>query len=118
MNMKPIKSIWFSALVLGGLTLVFGLSLNPSEVHAKNKGKYVKADGGGPPAWAPAHGYRRKFQYYPQQKVYYRADTKQYFWVDAGAVKVGTSLPSWIKISGSGTTAELDTDKPVLVNFK
>ena len=116
--MKKITAICLKVAVLSALCLAVGLSMYPGELCAKNKGKYVKADGGGPPPWAPAHGYRRKFQYYPQQKVYYRADTKQYFWVDAGVVKVGTSLPSWIKISGSGTTAELDTEKPLVVNFK
>lgn len=116
--MKQLISKWAQFLAVSGLTLAIGLSIIPGEISAKNKAKSVKADGGGPPSWAPAHGYRRKFQYYPKQKVYYRADTKQYFWVDAGVVKVGTSLPSWLKISGSGTTAELGTDKPLLVNFK
>lgn len=113
--MKQIYAKIGKGILLGSLVLSLGFVLNVSTVEAKNK---VKSEGGGPPPWAPAHGYRRKFQYYPKQKVYYRPDTKQYFWVDTGVIKVGTKLPSWIKISGSGTTAELDTDKPLLVNFK
>ena len=113
--MKKVGLTSLKLIVPGALMLAFVFVLDTGYVMAKNK---VKSEGGGPPPWAPAHGYRRKFQYYPKQKVYYRPDTKQYFWIDAGAVKVGTKLPSWISISGSGTTAELDTDKPLLVNFK
>ncbi|MCB0395217.1 MAG: hypothetical protein KDD36_01105 [Flavobacteriales bacterium] len=32
----------------------------------------------GPPDWAPAHGYRRRFVYFPKQEVYYDNEKKVY----------------------------------------
>ena len=52
----------------------------------------------GPPAHAPAHGYRRKFgyHYYPDQHVYYAPDRCTYFWLEGEAGKVGVELPNRI----------------------
>jgi len=36
----------------------------------------------GPPDHAPAHGYRRKFQYYPQANVYYDEEREVYNYYD------------------------------------
>ena len=70
-----------------------------------------------PPPWAPAHGYRRKFVYYPNQKVYYDPASSRYFWIDAGIVKIGAKLPDSIKISGTGITLELPREKPIYDDF-
>lgn len=105
-------------LIVSGLAvaLLFCFGLNSDSVQADAIKKERKH--GGPPPWAPAHGYRAKFRYYPKQKVYYYPERKQYFWVDSGIVKVGLKLPDWIKISGSGVDKELDTDKPKIAYFK
>lgn len=74
--------------------------------------KSVKRNG--PPAHAPAHGYRRKHQYryYPRQKVYYSAEQKQYFWMDGGAWKFGAKLPSSVRLTERGVSVDLPTLKP------
>ena len=56
---------------------------------------------GGPPAHAPAHGYRKKFdyKYYPSKRVYYCGQRKLYFWIEGDGWKLGVSLPSNINIS-------------------
>jgi len=115
MTIKSLTKILAVTAVLS-----FVLVLDSGLAIGKDKAKGVKSGktGGGPPAWAPAHGYRRKFKYYPKQKVYYDAAVKKYFWVDAGIVKVGVKLPESIKLSGDGVTLELGTEKPKLFDFK
>ena len=71
--------------------------------------------GYGPPAHAPAHGYRKKFQYvhYPDSGVYYASDRGQYYWLEAGQWKIGARLPGYVTIDlGNGVTIELDSDTP------
>ena len=114
-----MKSFKLTSTVLSlfcGLALLLSFQVG----YAKPESKKIKTKekAGGPPAWAPAHGYRRKFQYWPQQKVYYDGTKKQYFWLQAGNIKVGSKLPSWIQIAGAGTTKELDAEAPLLIHFK
>ena len=69
----------------------------------------------GPPAHAPAHGYRRKFgyHYYPDQNVYYARDRGTYFWLQGETWKVGVELPSHIALNlGGHVSIELDTQTP------
>lgn len=69
----------------------------------------------GPPAHAPAHGYRRKFgyHYYPDQHVYYAPDRGTYFWLEGEAWKVGVELPSRIALNlGDHVSIELDSQTP------
>lgn len=56
--------------------------------------------GKGPPAWAPAHGYRRKmaYYYYPDHEVYFSLETKQYSWREGVQWRVGVTLPSSLNI--------------------
>jgi hypothetical protein len=73
----------------------------------------------GPPAHAPAHGYRAKFQYryYPRCKVYYDTARGVYFYLKGENWEVGISLPSHLKSDlGEYVSLELDTDKPYLFN--
>ena len=72
---------------------------------------------GGPPAHAPAHGYRKKFQYkyYPDKKVYYCSKRRVYFWIAGDGWKIGTSLPSNLSLgSSSSITVDLDDETPYL----
>ena len=97
--------------VIIGLVFLLSLGLGFGPADAKH-GKKKKA--GGPPPWAPAHGYRAKYRYryYPRQQVYFCPEEKRYFWIDAGIWKTGIQLPTGIKISGSGVSLEMDTPKP------
>ncbi|MCZ6851110.1 MAG: hypothetical protein O7F17_05665, partial [Planctomycetota bacterium] len=71
--------------------------------------------GHGPPAHAPAHGYRKKFQYryYPDAQVYYAADRGLYFWIEGGNWKLGARLPDHITVDlSAGVSVEFDSDTP------
>lgn len=65
----------------------------------------------GPPAHAPAHGYRARhaYHYYPGAEVYFRVDTGTWFWLDGGDWKVAASLPGHLR-SGLGAKVELDLE--------
>ena len=81
-----------------------------SEIDHKHKKK-------GPPAHAPAHGYRAKHQYryYPAHKVYYDTGRRLYFYLKGDNWEVGASLPSHIRVGlGKSVSIELDTDKPYI----
>ena len=69
----------------------------------------------GPPAHAPAHGYRAKHQYryYPSESVYYDKGRGLYFYLKGSNWEVGASLPSSLRMGlGDYVSMELDTDKP------
>ena len=69
----------------------------------------------GPPAHAPAHGYRAKHQYryYPSRSVYYDTGRGLYFYLKGDNWEVGASLPSSLRVGlGDFVSMELDTDKP------
>lgn len=69
----------------------------------------------GPPAHAPAHGYRAKHQYryYPSESVYYDTRRGLYFYLKGSNWEVGASLPSSLRMGlGDYVSMELDTDKP------
>ena len=70
---------------------------------------------GGPPPWAPAHGYRAKhtYRYYPSSRVYYDRKRGLYFYYENGQWRVSVSLPSGIRVNVNNyITLEMDTDKP------
>ena len=70
---------------------------------------------GGPPAHAPAHGYRKKFgyRYYPDNHVYFDSARGVYFYLDADKWQMSVSLPSTLSVSlGDFVEIEMDSDKP------
>lgn len=79
----------------------------------------VKAKKNGPPAHAPAHGYRskRQYRYFPSSSVYYDADRCLYFYLSGSNWQVGASLPHDLRIRlGDSVSIEMDTDKPYVYN--
>ena len=71
----------------------------------------------GPPAHAPAHGYRAKHQYryFPSAYVYFDVNRKLYFYLRGGNWEAAVSLPGDIKVKlGSYVSIELETDKPYM----
>ena len=73
----------------------------------------------GPPAHAPAHGYRAKrlYNYYPGANVYFEPAQNLWFFLSGGVWTFGAALPDTLKIKlGSPVSLELDTDKPYLYN--
>jgi len=74
---------------------------------------------GGPPAHAPAHGYRAKYNYhyYPGANVYYDTDRKIYFYMKGENWAASVSLPLDLKLQlGNHVSVEMDCDKPYLKN--
>lgn len=70
---------------------------------------------GGPPPWAPAHGYRaKKYRYYPSAQIYYDTGREVYFYYRDGSWEVSARLPGEIKarITGDHVTLEMGTDRP------
>jgi hypothetical protein len=73
----------------------------------------------GPPAHAPAYGYRakHKYRYYPCSNVYHDADRGLYFYLEGSNWRIGASLPSNLQMGlGESVSLELDTDKPYIYN--
>jgi len=71
----------------------------------------------GPPAHAPAHGYRAKYRYtyYPCAYVYFDIDRRVYFYMEGEVWKMSAALPPSVDISvEAAVTIDLDDDKPYL----
>jgi hypothetical protein len=69
----------------------------------------------GPPPWAPAHGYRAKYQYYyyPSSHVYYDTVRSVYFYYSGEKWTASVSLPSSVRIDvNEYVTLEMDTHEP------
>jgi hypothetical protein len=70
---------------------------------------------GGPPAHAPAHGYRKKhtYRYYPDSEVYFDTSRDVYFYLSGDQWRVSASLPNSIRIGlGDHVVIETDTSQP------
>ncbi len=70
---------------------------------------------GGPPPRAPAHGHRAKhtYRYFPGHDVYFEPARSMYFYLEAGAWKIGARLPDTFKIDlGASVEIGMDSDKP------
>lgn len=100
------------------LSIVALASIGCTRVHVTRSGPHSAPApnvGHGPPAHAPAHGYRKKYQYryYPDAQVYYAADRGLYFWIEGGNWTLGARLPDHITVDlSSGVSVELDSDTP------
>jgi|GEM_PF-683018 len=69
---------------------------------------------GGPPPWAPAHGYRAKhhYRYYRDAQVYFDTGRGLYFYLSGGTWHSSVRLPSTLVISGSYVDLDMDVDQP------
>jgi len=68
-----------------------------------------------PPPWAPAHGYRAKYnyKYYPSNSIYYDTGRRIYFYYRNGSWSASVSLPVGITLRVDDfVTLEMDTDTP------
>lgn len=88
-----------------------------SDGHHERQPPEVRETGNGPPAHAPAHGYRshHRYQYYPSASVYHDAGRGLYFYLSGSSWQVSASLPQALQVRlGSSVSMEMDTDKPYL----
>lgn len=100
-----------SLLILWILTL----AVSPDS-FGQGKGK------GGPPPWAPAHGYRAKTRqvYFPEHNFYFDVQKNVYIYLNGGNWQVGVRLPlifAGIDLKGANKVElELNTDTPQKYN--
>jgi outer membrane lipoprotein SlyB len=70
---------------------------------------------GGPPPWAPAHGYRAKhrYRYYPSSYIYFDVDRGIYFYRSGGEWVSSAWLPRDVYLDREDyVTLEMDDDNP------
>lgn len=106
--MKQLVFVAVAALALTSCVIVDDRRSGPPGVKS-----------GGPPPWAPAHGYRAKqarhYYYYPDAGVYFDVGTKTYFYMNGGTWQVAVSLPPTVVLDSTAyVSLELDTDTPYL----
>lgn len=121
--MKKINVLSLSVLFLlvtSHLASADSFSFSWSNDRGHNQSPTVsESKQNGPPAHAPAHGYRAKhmYHYYPSASVYRDASTGMYFYLSGSNWKVGATLPDALRVKlGSSVTLEMDTDKPYIYN--
>ena len=69
----------------------------------------------GPPAHAPAYGYRAKhaYWYYPDSYVYFDTARRVYFYLEDNNWRVSVSLPRYFQVNlGDHVAIEMDSDRP------
>jgi hypothetical protein len=109
-------------LAMGIAMLVLGLPTDHLNA-GKSIGVQIKLDGPtvtpnkgkGPPAHAPAHGYRRKFcyRYYPMAEVYHDSERGIWFYSDGTTWRTGVKLPVDLgRNLGGHVSIELESDHP------
>ena len=124
MNNTPAKRLFVG---LAACFFIISTILTFGCAGTKIKAKYEKKDDsgyskaehkhkkGGPPAHAPAHGYRakHKYRYYPDCSVYHDTERGLYFYIKGDNWEVGASLPNNLRLRlGESVSLELDTDRP------
>lgn len=103
---------------LTGIAVILMLALvMPAETFGQGNDKPK-----GPPAWAPAHGYREKTRqvYFPDQNFYFDIQKNVYIYMSGDTWQVNVKLPSlYAEIDLNGAfkvELELDTDSPQKYN--
>lgn len=106
-------------LIIGLILLVTSLAFYgcvlPGQVVVSDDAYIGPGQGGGPPPWAPAHGYRAKYRYhyYPDAAVYLDVSRGVYFHVQNGRWIAAASLPKSLASSlGTYVVLEMDTERP------
>jgi len=110
-----IESVMLILLIFGTLNLIGCQGTRVLVENGPPSDKPPQYEKGGPPPWAPAHGYRAKYKYryYPSHHVYHDSERGLYFYYENGRWQVSVSLPSSIRIHADDyVTLGMDTDKP------
>lgn len=105
-----VGAVFLAGCVTTGGEMAVGWG-SPQERH--HQARPVKRHG--PPAHAPAYGYRAKhaYWYYPDSYVYFDTYRGVYFYLEDDNWRVSVSLPRYLQVSlGDHVTIEMDTDKP------
>ncbi len=117
-TMKKYMSL---ILLISGLLFLSGDILAQGKGHGKGNGNKEKGKGNaegfgekekghGPPPWAPAHGYRRRHIYFPDQKVYYDNTKGVYISMTNGKWEVSAEIPIALKGVDLKVAAKVELD--------
>jgi hypothetical protein len=109
--MKTINIIRIAGLVILLTTLASLGAFAQGKGKSKEKQKTEKK-GGGPPPWAPAHGYRAKtrYVYFKDYPVYYDNDRGVYISLSGSNWSVSAKLPSILAGVDLVAAAKIDLD--------
>lgn len=107
--MKLIRVTAFILLILSLVSAGDVLAQGKSKEKAKPKNE---KKGGGPPPWAPAHGYRAKtrYVYFKDYPVYYDNDRGVYISLSGSNWSVSAKLPSVLVGVDLVAAAKIDLD--------
>jgi hypothetical protein len=116
------RKFLLAALIIGSIAVfINGCTTMGVSVHSgpddHNGYKHPPAAKNGPPAHAPAHGYRAKHQYryYPSCSVYFDIGRAVYFYLEGDNWRVGVELPNHLRVRlGRSVVIEMDTDRPYI----
>lgn len=100
-------------ILLAVLFMALGMSGNDVIAQGKGKGQAkVKKSGGGPPAWAPAHGYRAKTRhvFFKEYDVYYDLQRSVYISLSGSNWVVSAEIPAKIANVNLSAAVQLEID--------
>ena len=109
--MKTLKT----AFLASAMVFVFLFFTGSQDLYAQGKGKgnaKTEARAGGPPPWAPAHGYRAKtrYVYFKDYDVYYDHEKAVYISLAGRNWQISASLPVNLRGIDLTAAAKIDID--------
>lgn len=115
MNPICLKRLISALIIFSMFTLFAGCTTISGTVGTGSDDRVATKNG--PPAHAPAHGYRAKHQYryYPACSVYFDIGRKVYFYLEGEHWRISAELPNTLRVGlGDYVFFEMDTDRPYL----
>jgi hypothetical protein len=112
MSVAPRIASITAALLLGMLVAAPSATAKPKHIPPGHAKQMAPGHGeNGPPPHAPAHGYRNKYRFYPEQNLYYDITRDIYFHYDDGRWRQYDHNPVQIQL-GPFFSIQMDTDTP------
>lgn len=101
---SPFNSMKIQLLILA-LCLISLLAMIPEEAFSQDKA-------GGPPPWAPAHGYRAKTRhvYFPDHNFYFDMQKGVYIYLHNGNWTIAAKLPSLYSSTNLQSAVQIELD--------
>ena len=103
-----------AVFIRGCTTMGVGVQTGPNDRKGYKHPPVAKK---GPPAHAPAHGYRAKhrYRYYPSCSVYFDIGRAVYFYLEGNNWSISVELPNHLRVRlGGSVVIEMDTDRPYI----
>jgi hypothetical protein len=99
------KTLMKTKHVILSFSIIALLSIIPFDAFSQGKA-------GGPPPWAPAHGYRAKTRhiYFPEHNFYFDIQQGVYIYLRNGSWTVAAKLPSLFSSAKLSTAIQIELD--------